>query len=423
MPEGTNRFYARAKLAGATDEQKLSRMEWIIRDLMDQLNRVKVPIVVLPGNALPSGMQYGQPVIDVRTGTPILQIWNGTTLVNAGESVSTFPDLNDTPANYTGAAGKVVAVNAGETALEFVTASSVNEFTDLDDTPSSLSGQGLKAVRVNSGETALEFASPTFLALTDTPSSLSGESLKLVRVNTGETALEFVSPSAGGVTDFPDLGDTPANYTGAAGKYVKVNSTPDGLEFTNSTFLDGSDTPSSYSGQGSKLVAVNSGATALEFVAVSSLSVGKVLQVSEVNSGTHASGTTTIPFDDTSPQNTEGTELFTLSFTPVSSTSTLYFEFSCPYCFNSAAANIMLFALFVDSTADALAVGGSQDQSASNGQNVHFMHKVASASTSARTYKIRFGPHSSGTMYVNGNSTAKMNGLFKTTLRITEVEA
>lgn len=36
----------------------------------------------------------------------------------------TFLELTDTPAAYTGKAGKVVAVNVGETALEFITPSS-----------------------------------------------------------------------------------------------------------------------------------------------------------------------------------------------------------------------------------------------------------------------------------------------------------
>ena len=38
-----------------------------------------------------------------------------------GGGASTFLDLTDTPADYTGAGGKVVAVNAGATGLEFIT--------------------------------------------------------------------------------------------------------------------------------------------------------------------------------------------------------------------------------------------------------------------------------------------------------------
>ncbi len=69
-------------------------------------------------------------------------------------------------------------------------------FLDLSDTPNSYSGQATKIVRVNAGATALEFVDPTFLALTDTPSSFAGAGSKLVKVNSGATALEFVAVPA-----------------------------------------------------------------------------------------------------------------------------------------------------------------------------------------------------------------------------------
>jgi len=53
-----------------------------------------------------------------------------------GGGVSTFLGLTDTPANYTGQAGKYLKVNAGEDALEFTTpAGGASVFTDLTDTP------------------------------------------------------------------------------------------------------------------------------------------------------------------------------------------------------------------------------------------------------------------------------------------------
>ena len=69
----------------------------------------------------------------------------------------------------------------------------IRNFIQLLDVPSTYVGQALKHLRVNAGETALEFVSLTltFLGLTDTPSSYSGQALNLVRVNAGEAALEF----------------------------------------------------------------------------------------------------------------------------------------------------------------------------------------------------------------------------------------
>ena len=79
-----------------------------------------------------------------------------------GGSVGTlnFTDLDDTPANYTNHANKLVRVNKegstnNGTALEFVDPSSVGaqKFTDLDDTPSSIANPGDdgKIVKVSAG--------------------------------------------------------------------------------------------------------------------------------------------------------------------------------------------------------------------------------------------------------------------------------
>ena len=69
-------------------------------------------------------------------------------------------------------------------------------FLSLTDTPNSYSGAGTKLVAVNSGATALEFVSRTFIGLTDVPSSFSGAGSKLVMVNSGASALEFVAVPA-----------------------------------------------------------------------------------------------------------------------------------------------------------------------------------------------------------------------------------
>lgn len=81
-----------------------------------------------------------------------------------------------------------------------------NTFLGLIDTPSSYTGQADKLVAVNSGESALEFrtntgtsGATTFLALTDTPSSYLGQGSKFVAVKSTADGLEFVdSPGGGG---------------------------------------------------------------------------------------------------------------------------------------------------------------------------------------------------------------------------------
>lgn len=62
----------------------------------------------------------------------------------SGGGSSTFTGLSDTPSTYTGQGGKVVAVNVGETALEFISASGVGTVT-------SVAVSGSDGIEVDSG--------------------------------------------------------------------------------------------------------------------------------------------------------------------------------------------------------------------------------------------------------------------------------
>lgn len=77
----------------------------------------------------------------------------------AGGGVASFVDLDDVPANYSGAGGYVVKVNAGANALEFVAGGAgVSSFNDLDDVPASYEDQGGLFARVKATEDGLEYA-------------------------------------------------------------------------------------------------------------------------------------------------------------------------------------------------------------------------------------------------------------------------
>ena len=78
---------------------------------------------------------------------------------STGGGSESFIGLTDTPSAYTGEGGKLVGVNAGATALEFVNAPS-GTFSGLTDTPSSYTGNAGKIPQVNAGETALEYLTP-----------------------------------------------------------------------------------------------------------------------------------------------------------------------------------------------------------------------------------------------------------------------
>ena len=133
---------------------------------------------------------------------------------------------------------------------------------------------------------------------------------------------------------------------------------------------------------------------------------GNVLQAVSVLNNTASSSTSQFPADDTIPQNTEGTELMTLAITPESASSNLHIHIQI--CGSKSAESPVSWALFVDSTANALAWGGHYTgdlaiQNAGSG-----FHVVSSASTSARTYKVRVGTDSAsgGTVYINRNSAS-----------------
>lgn len=83
---------------------------------------------------------------------------NGEEVIPGGGGSSTFVDLTDTPADYSGEGGNWLKVNAGETGIEFVVGGAPGSFTGLSDTPANFTGSARLPARVNATETALEFA-------------------------------------------------------------------------------------------------------------------------------------------------------------------------------------------------------------------------------------------------------------------------
>lgn len=121
-------------------------------------------------------------------------------------------------------------------------------------------------------------------------------------------------------------------------------------------------------------------------------------------SSTSASTATALPFDDTLPQSGEGAEYMTLSFTPKSASSNLVIFF-LGWVANGTANQVTTTALFKDSDTDTFAAMPC----ISTGANqilpcVLFSAPTASGSTSARTYRVRFGPNSGTSFMIKNNS-------------------
>lgn len=144
---------------------------------------------------------------------------------------------------------------------------------------------------------------------------------------------------------------------------------------------------------------------------------GSVIQVVNTLNQTPTSGTGTIPWDNTIPQNTEGNEIMTLAITPKSSTSKLRIDVVVQAYSN---AGVLIAALFQDSTANALACGFSENYASSS---VSFTEWMTSGTTSSTTFKVRFGRSTAGTYYVNSDGSANLGSTLASSITITEIAA
>jgi len=146
----------------------------------------------------------------------------------------------------------------------------------------------------------------------------------------------------------------------------------------------------------------------------------KVVGMTNTQTGSVATGTTTIPQDNTIPQITEGDQYMTLSYTPTSATNKLQID---AVAFGASSANCsMVMALFQDSTANALAattqymVGGP-----TNNYSQILRHTMTSGTTSAIAFKIRIGLDNAGTFTFNGRGGSQLfGGVAASSITITE---
>jgi hypothetical protein len=148
-----------------------------------------------------------------------------------------------------------------------------------------------------------------------------------------------------------------------------------------------------------------------------------VRQIVSSLSGTVQTITTQIPADGTIPQNTEGTQIASVTITPQSATSFLRVDVVIP-TFTVTVNITPVAAIFRDSDVGALAASAGQ-VSINNTNFRTFSAIVASGSTAATTFKLRFGPNAAATIFVNGYAgpTTFFGGVSQTGLIVTEYGA
>ena len=175
-------------------------------------------------------------------------------------------------------------------------------------------------------------------------------------------------------------------------------------------------------GTAAQVLTMNAGATAPEWAAAAG--GGKVVQVVNTANTTMSSGTTTIPNDATIPQKTEGTEFMTLAITPTSATNKLIIQSIAHGSVNAATINHIM-ALFQDTTANALCAVATLNPTSTASTTLNLQHYMTAGTTSATTFKIRIGPHTTGTYvlhgYYSGGNSLYFGGVSEASITIWEI--
>ena len=149
---------------------------------------------------------------------------------------------------------------------------------------------------------------------------------------------------------------------------------------------------------------------------------GKIRQVVYASRSDLLTGTNTIVFDDSIPQNTEGFEIMTATITPLNAYSNLLVEGSVCFTETSNTGDFQVLCIFRDSTANALAC-----TPANIGAGVticlHYTVRVQTTadSTNQTFFRLRAGNNVGGLTINGGEGARQFGGALKSTLTVTEI--
>jgi len=146
---------------------------------------------------------------------------------------------------------------------------------------------------------------------------------------------------------------------------------------------------------------------------------GKLVQMVSTQTGAMATGTTIIPVDDTIPQITEGTQFMTRTITPKNAANRLLITVVLYASINEF--RFLVAALFVGTTADALAVAENTITSSNLTSTVTFSHEMAAGVTTELTFRVRAGTDTASTTTFNGRAgVRRYGGVAASSITITE---
>lgn len=147
------------------------------------------------------------------------------------------------------------------------------------------------------------------------------------------------------------------------------------------------------------------------------LTSGAVVQKQTTQTQTSTSGTTTIPVDNTAPLNSEGTEIFTRSITPLSASNILRITVVLNAGHGGAA--WLIAALFQDSGGCLASVIGYNSTATALSSPLVLVYEMTAGTTSSTTFKVRFGS-SSGTWYLHRNASNLLGGTIVSSITVEE---
>lgn len=273
------------------------------------------------------------------------------------------------------------------------------------------------------------------------PVAVSGFSTELptpvansfLRINSTATALELateMTPGALTVTPYIETLLNDSDATAARATLGAATSGPLASSGITGAAASGAITASGLTQATSRLLGRTTASTgAVEELTVGSglslasgsLSVsGRVIaQVQTFSTGAVATGTTTIPGDDTIPQITEGDQYMTLAFTPTNVNSTL--EIDVLWVGSHDTGTQIVVALFRDAVTDAISVSCKNTHTGTAIADIAFKHVMTAGTTSVITFRVRAGATAAGTMTFNGAAgVRRFGGLVASRITIKE---
>lgn len=151
---------------------------------------------------------------------------------------------------------------------------------------------------------------------------------------------------------------------------------------------------------------------------------GTLIQQIRTSTAVYSAIGTVIPYDDTIPQITEGTEILSLSITPTNAASILVFDLSVLTGSNSSN-TFGSFAIFQGGTTNALYAVSERYEDSSRITNVCGKYYQVAGTTSPITFSVRAGSSAGGLIvYINGsNSGRKFGGVGISSFYVSEFSA